>query len=310
MSTPTPLVSIIIMCYQHGPYVREAIESALAQGYPALEIIVSDDGSSDNSAAVIRSAVAGHPQIKTLLHSQNQGYTRAFNLAFRQSAGHYLIDLAADDVLLPGRVEAQVKAFAAAGAQTGVVYTNAHYINEQGDYLHPHFGAPPAKVPHEQPPSGDLYARLLYGYLIAAPTMMIRRSLLEQLGGYDESLSYEDFDFWVRSARHWHYAYLPEVTTQIRLLASSLSHQQYRPGSKQLADTLAICRKARQLNRTAAERQAWFNRLRYEHRHAHWCGHNTVAQQYWELMGAAGARNWLSYLAQYLGPLPGRFISR
>ena len=303
MSQTQPLVSVIVMCYQHGAYVQEAIESVLTQDYAAIELIVSDDGSTDESQQVIKALARQHPQIKTVLHAQNQGYTRSFNQAWRQSQGEYIIDLAADDVLLPGRVQAQVKYFLQQSAQTGVIYTDAHYINARGAYLHAHFGPAPAKVADEEPPSGDLYARLLFGYLIAAPTMMIRREVLEQLGGYDESLSYEDFDFWIRSARDWHYAYLPQVTTHIRLLTGSLSSQQYRPGSKQLEDTFAICQKAAALNRSEAEHRALVNRLRYEHRHARWCGHDAVALRYWQLMKSNRARNLLSYLAHYLGPV-------
>lgn len=296
MSESPPLVSVLVLCYNHAPYVAESIRSVLEQDYPAIELIVCDDGSDDESREVIRDIVKANPHIKTRLSEVNQGYTRTFNTAFAESKGVFLIDLAADDVLLPGRISKQVALFAESGPKTGVVYSDAQYIDAGGKPLHKHFGPAPAKVPNEKPPSGDLYARLLRGYLIAAPTMMIRREVLDALGGYDEHLDYEDFDFWVRSARHWHYAYLNAVTTKTRILDSSLGAQQYRPGSKQLEDTLAICRKAATQNNTWAEKQALIARLRYEYRQALLCGQEKVASAYWEFLKETEGRDLLSHL--------------
>lgn len=298
-----PLVSVLILCYNHAPFVAEAIQSVLDQDYPAIEIIVCDDGSQDESREVITALAREHPEIRPLLSTQNKGYTSTFNEAFAQSKGAFIIDLAADDILLPQRIAQQVALFGQSEANVGVVYSNARYRDAQGKAVHLHFGPPPAKVPNEAPPSGDLYERLLRGYLIAAPTMMIRREVLESLGGYDVSLDYEDFDFWVRSARHWHYAYLDSVTTGIRLLSDSLSARQYRPDSKQLEDTLRICRKAQTQNTHLREDRALIARLRYEYRQSLLCGHESAATDFYKMLEEMGGADLLSRALHFLAPL-------
>ncbi len=81
-------------------------------------------------------------------------------------------------------------------------------------------------------PQGDVYRDMLTTYFIPGPTMMIRREVFAALGGYDESLSYEDFDFWVRSSRIYRYAFLNERLTSIRKLKSSMSTGWYVPGDQ------------------------------------------------------------------------------
>ena len=111
-------------------------------------------------------------------------------------------------------------------------------------------------------PNGDVYCAVLEKYFICTPTMMMRRSLLGQLGGYDESLTYEDFDFWVRSAVICRYGYQDEVLTRKRILPRSLSVRSYEPGSGMLASTYAVCNKAYDLNRNQAEFDALAHRIR------------------------------------------------
>ncbi|HHL53227.1 MAG TPA: glycosyltransferase family 2 protein, partial [Flammeovirgaceae bacterium] len=95
--TVQPLVSVICLSYNHAAYVGEAIASVLAQNYPRVELIVVDDGSSDASVSAIKQALAGKKDIKFIALQENIGNCRAFNLAWRQAQGDYIIDLAADD---------------------------------------------------------------------------------------------------------------------------------------------------------------------------------------------------------------------
>jgi len=98
--------------------------------------------------------------------------------------------------------------------------------------------------------------------------MMVRRIVLESMGGYDEALAYEDFDFWVRSSRNFYYAFLDERLTMIRQSENSMSSGWYKPGDPQLHSTYLICRKIKSLNRTAGEQESLIKRLRYELRQA------------------------------------------
>jgi N-acetylglucosaminyldiphosphoundecaprenol N-acetyl-beta-D-mannosaminyltransferase len=105
-----PLVSILISNYNYGPYVGEAIESALHQSYTNLEVIVCDDGSTDDSREVLARYRSLEPRIKTIYRT-NGGQSSALNAAFRESAGEILCLLDADDVFLPDKVRSVVEAF-------------------------------------------------------------------------------------------------------------------------------------------------------------------------------------------------------
>ena len=111
-----PSVSVLITCYNYGPYVGEAIESALNQTYAVSEIVVSDDGSSDNSCEVVESYARREARVK-LVRGQHGGMAACLNGAYSASSGDILCLLDADDVFLPGKAEAVVNAFRAhAGA--------------------------------------------------------------------------------------------------------------------------------------------------------------------------------------------------
>ncbi|WP_266204289.1 glycosyltransferase [Pontibacter kalidii] len=275
---PQPLVSIICLCYNHERFLREALDSVLAQTYPNLEILIVDDCSTDNSVRIIREYVRAHPQLKFISTGQNQGNTKAFNIGWRASAGEFILDFATDDVLLPERVAQQVAQFQSLGPEYGVVYSDAEYISDDSKHLYYH------SQKYKAAPDGDVFAEVLERYFICPPTMLIRREVFEELHGYDEGLAYEDFDFWVRSARKYKYAYLPEITTQRRLHHSSLSSGWYGKGNQLLASTVVVCKRAAELVQTEHERNALAGRLKYEARHAYLTGNFTEAEQLLQLL--------------------------
>ena len=267
------MVSVIALCYQHERFVREALRSVTEQTYPAVELIVVDDASTDGSVSEIRSFLQEHhleDQVKTCFLPQNVGNCTAFNRGLTLAQGKYVIDLATDDVMLPERLEQQVTFFEQLADTYGVIFSEAQYVDERGTPLYYHHRD---RLKHIRPvPTGDIYAQLLSTYFIATPTMMMRKRVLDELGGYDERLAYEDFDFWVRSSRKYRYAYQGVCTTQIRQHTRSMSTGWYRRGDPQLHSTYLVCLKAKRLNRTEAERRALAKRLRYELRQALWGG--------------------------------------
>jgi len=259
-------VTVVALCHNHAPFLREALDSVLAQTYPHLEVWLVDDASTDGSPAILRAYAAAHPAWRLLLLPGNVGNCRAFNQAFRQSQGEFVVDFATDDVLLPDRLARQVAQFGALDASYGMVYSNAELIDEQGRSLGLHYfpGAPASR----RPASGWVFADVLARYFISTPTMLVRRACLAALGGYDEALAYEDFDFWVRASRDWQFGYLDAVTTRKRKHPRAMSARAYRAHDPYLASTVAVCRKALALCRTPAERAALAARLRWEMRQA------------------------------------------
>lgn len=267
---PVKLVTIIALCHNHAPFLREALDSVAGQEYAALEVWLVDNGSTDGSPAILREYARAHPAWHLLLLPQNLGNCRAFNLALRQSRGEFVVDFATDDVLLPRRIAQQVALFERLPADYGMVYSNCELLAEAGQPLGLfHFLDGPGGLSiSPRPASGWVFAEVLGRFFISTPTMLMRRACLEALGGYDECLSYEDFDFWVRASRSWRFQYQNEVTTRKRKHPRSLSAQATRHHDPHLASTLAVCAKALALCRTRAERWALAGRLRYELGHA------------------------------------------
>jgi glycosyltransferase involved in cell wall biosynthesis len=279
-----PLVTVICLCYNHERFVIDAIQSVLNQTYPSIELIVVDDASTDQSQRVIGDMIMLHPKITYIPLDENKGNCAAFNIGLRAAKGEFIVDLAADDVFLPERIDRQVRFFENHGREYGVVFTDATYIDASGSKLNQHFATLRKNGLISKIPQGDVYADLLEKYFICAPTMLVRREVFDLLGGYDESLAYEDFDFWIRSARQFKYGYIDKALTLVRRTAHSLGTKLYREGDLQAHSTYLVCEKAFRLNRTPAEQDALVIRVRYEFQQCVLTGNYKEAKLFFELL--------------------------
>jgi glycosyltransferase involved in cell wall biosynthesis len=247
----------VCLCYNHEAFVKDAIQSILDQTYENIEIIVYDDKSTDNSHIIISDFIVDHPKIKFFRSETNLGNCKAFNCALNHANGTFIIDLAADDMLTPDRVTVGVKSFNKLGKEYGVHYSNAHITDETSLSITKERKHPLAR-------SGDLYEELIQHYFINPASMMFRSEMLKSLGGYDEKLSYEDFDIWIRTSRDYLYTYSDESLVTKRIVKSSLSHKQFKVWTKHQSSTLAVCRKILKLNKIASEDRALRKRVIYE----------------------------------------------
>ncbi|UII29310.1 glycosyltransferase [Fulvivirga maritima] len=259
-----PLVSIICLSYNHERFVKEALMSVFQQTYKNIEIIVVDDASTDNSKEVITDLLKHHPEVKFMALEKNIGNCKAFNQAYAVSSGEFIIDLAADDVLLPQRVAQGVKALLNSGEDYGVNFTNAEVIDEQGDFMKHHYPINQERKSTVFVPSGDVFKDLVARYFICPPTMMYTRALVEYLGGYDENLTYEDFDLWIRSSRVFKYAFTDEILVKRRMVQGSKRSMQFKIRSPHLRTTYTVMQKAKALISNEAEAKAFKSRVYYE----------------------------------------------
>lgn len=240
------MVSIICLCYNHENFIGEAIYSVFNQTYKNWELIIVNDASTDKSKEIIDKIVKENPlqNIQTIHLKKNKGNCAAFNEGFKISEGKYIIDLAADDKFEFDKLEKQIKILENADNQTGVCFTNATLIDEESNKIGNYYFDWHKKLPKD----GFIFKELIRaGGMICSPTMLIKREVLEELGGYDESLSYEDYDFWVRSARNWKYVFLNENLTFYRKTTHSHSSTFKKKNNPHLYSTLKVCQKGFQL---------------------------------------------------------------
>ncbi|SMG08784.1 Glycosyl transferase family 2 [Marivirga sericea] len=261
-------VAIICLCYNHEKYVEEAMESVLNQTY-ASELIVVDDASTDNSVDKIRNFIKQHPEenINSMFFDENIGNCKAFNAALMTTDADYIIDLAADDVLLPTRVSEGTKNLDV-NPSVAINFTNAEYIDEYGRFIKSHYLTDQKGMAKERILEGDVFKELLQRYFICSPTMMYRASFLKRIGGYDEELAYEDFDIMLRLSRSNPFSYTDKVLVKKRVLKASMSTKQYKKGNKQLESTLKICKKAFLMIQSEGEKKALLRRIVFEAKQA------------------------------------------
>jgi hypothetical protein len=180
-------VAVVLPCHDHGRFLREAVESVLAQTRPADEIVIVDDGSTDDSRTIARGLAAEHPTVRVVELPASGHPAHARNAGVRETQADYVLCLDADDLVSPGFLAACVAALDETGA--GVAY------GPQQD-----FGASSAYESHATPFDLALLARANY----VGSASLFRRTAWEAVGGYDAAVGYEDWDFWLGCAAAGH----------------------------------------------------------------------------------------------------------
>jgi glycosyltransferase involved in cell wall biosynthesis len=193
-------VSVIVPTYNYARYLPEALESVRAQTYPDWECIVVDDGSTDETASVLRAAATKDGRIR-YVSQDNQGPSAARNRGIAQSTGEYIQFLDADDLLPSTKLEHQVLAMEA-DASIGIVYSDARFFRGSPTdvlaYRAP--GPRPSTLPG--PSSSDpLLRALIENSIMMVEGPLVRRSVIATVGPFEENLSRaEDWQYWLRCA--------------------------------------------------------------------------------------------------------------
>lgn len=134
-----PLVTVICLCHNHRRFLRQSIESVLNQTYKNLQIILVDDASADGSQEELKEIAKENPNVEMVLLPQNLGNCKAFNVGWRKAKGDFIIDFATDDVMLPMHIEKAVDHFQKLDDNYGVVFSDATFIDENGNFIRNHF---------------------------------------------------------------------------------------------------------------------------------------------------------------------------
>lgn len=200
-----PLVSVVVPCYNMAGYTRETIDSLLSQTYDPIEIIAVDDGSSDDTRAVLRSFGS---RIRAVFQ-ENAGACRARNRGYRESSGELVAFLDCDDLWEP---EKAVKAVSALKdrSEAAMSYHHALWIDATGKTVGP------ARFPAL--PSGDIFRTLFVENFVRNSTPVIRRAAIEAVGAWDERIFVPaDWEFWIRIAKRYPVIFIPEVLSRTRV---------------------------------------------------------------------------------------------
>ena len=211
-------VSIILPTYNRAHLIKRAVNSVLNQSYKDFEMIIVDDNSTDNTIEIINSI--NDERINVIRHDTNKGPSAARNNGIRISRGEFIAFLDSDDEWLAKNLEKQVSVFKNADSIVGMVYVGMLNINgEQKKYIPP---------PHVTRREGNLYSDLLTDPTIVYPsTTTIRKRCLLEVGMFDEHFrAGEDWDLWIRLAKHYHFKYIDELLVINYAVSDSITHKE------------------------------------------------------------------------------------
>ena len=207
-----PLVTIVTPAYNQGEYLEQTMRSVLEQDYPALEYIVIDDGSSDDSLVVAQRVAAEYPGRVTVLTQPNSGQAATLNKGWAMAQGEVLAYLSSDDCLLPHAVLQMVRTLQANPCAT-VVYCDFWLINSSGRRL-------------RESITEEFNSRRLRIDLVCqpGPGAFFRRMVYDKAGGWNPTLrQVPDFEFWLRAEQYGPFVRVPQLLAEYRIHEGSAS---------------------------------------------------------------------------------------
>ncbi|HZZ83172.1 MAG TPA: glycosyltransferase [Anaeromyxobacteraceae bacterium] len=239
----SPTVSVIMPAYDAAEFMGEAVRSALRQTFADLEVVIVDDGSTDDTAALAERLGAEDSRVR-LVRKENGGPSSARNAGIAAARGELVCFLDADDVFLPDKLERQL-AFLRLFPACDLVYSD-FYVGD--DRL------TPVALWSRSPPDLPMQELFAYCCWFAPFSPLLRAGLLARVGPFDEELrTSEDWDFWLRASRAGTFGYLPGPVgvyrthprqahhdgERIRRSSTELIRKHFQPGSREWHGALA-----------------------------------------------------------------------
>lgn len=208
-----PLVSVIMTSYQYDRFISEAIDSVLNQTIRDLELIIVDDGSTDQSHQIIRSYAEKDRRVKPILGTVNRGIGHTMNTSIEAATGEYIAFISSDDRWLPNKLEIQLKILE--NNKDLVVWTEGTIIDAQGKPTGKTFTQ--VHGAEQRKKSGHIFEELLKGNLIFGSSRILRRSNVRDIR-WNEDLKYlNDYQFAVDLAWKYDYYFITEPLSQYRI---------------------------------------------------------------------------------------------
>lgn len=211
----TPLVSVITATYNMGRYLGDTLDSILGQTHQHIEAVVVDDGSTDEDTPRVLERYTDDPRV-VVIRQDNAGQTVAKNNGLRHARGEFIGFCDADDLWRPDKIAWQLPLFDGRD-DLGVVYGDFQFIDGEGT---------PIETVRPRTHSGRITGPLLADNFIHFPTTLTRHSVLDEFGGFDESLSMAiDYDLWLRISTKYEFAFVPRILVDYRIWSGQMSHR-------------------------------------------------------------------------------------
>ena len=212
------MVSIIIPTYNREKEIGRAVWSILQQTYVWYEIIIVDDGSTDNTEEVIRQFA--DDRIRYIQLETNQGPSHARNIGIKEALYDYIAFHDSDDEWMPDKLELQMCKMTQVSEMFGLVYCRMSGIARDGSSR---FVCPPLEY-ERSALEGSMFKILLRQNAIGTPTMLVRKECLEKVGGFKEGLNcLEDWELILRIARNYQIGFVDEILLEVHKLPDSVS---------------------------------------------------------------------------------------
>jgi glycosyltransferase involved in cell wall biosynthesis len=267
-NVPT-LVSIVIPCYKGERYLSEALKSCLGQTYQNLEIIVVDDKSPDNSAAIAQDLAKQDPRIKLVRLNNNRGVSGAFNAGFAVAQGELFTRLAQDDMFREDAIEVMAK-YLMTHPQIGMVYCDEQRIDHDGKVI---------AVVQRPPPAAALTDGNKIGLCV-----MWREIVWKTIGEFrNEFDTAEDYDYWIRVSSAFKIAHLPNEAPFFMRIHDSMGSRVFS-GRQEVVSAKIRARHSYGLSARKILGQGYFNaafNLREQNQHRAAFRHLLYAVYYW-----------------------------
>lgn len=219
-----PLVSILVPIYNHAKYLEECLNAVRDLNYPNFELILCNDGSTDDSYEIAKNWLERHPSLAAkLLTQENQGVCKTLNRLIRESSGEYITLCASDDVLTIDSLLARVNYLEKNPDKMACIgdafVINEHSIRTNESAMRTLYNA------DFQLLSEDIASELVLRWSVVGPTLLIRRSAYEVLGLYDETFLVEDREFYLRLLAQNLLVFLPIPVASYRLHQTNISRR-------------------------------------------------------------------------------------
>lgn len=256
-------ISILVPAFNAEKFISNTILSVKNQNFTEWEMIIVDDGSTDNTVEIINSYAAKDKRIK-LFTQKNKGGQIARNVAFSHSSGEYIVLLDADDQILPNKLYRQSEILDE-NSDYGLVYGDTWHCNDQ--MMHVQLES--LKYPGQHV-SGDVYEKIINGNIFAVHSAMVRRKCILDVGLHDENPELiADWDLWVRVAEKYKFLYEPIPVAEYRFHNSMSAKSD--GAKKQFVQRMGVANKIQNSSRykalnSSAKSLFYFCNARFAHR--------------------------------------------